>query len=136
MSQWKEGQDLDPTSIRLFAGDPEERSKKKGRENSAAQQDDMGKEEFSEKGDGSPSEVHRHHDDADDDNNPSAEEKEEEEEATQRLHSEKEARILDACERRDIEDLQALAQSSGGFLTDELRRQACKSISTSSHPVC
>lgn len=40
--------------------------------------------------------------------------------------SPKEHGILDACRRRDIEELQALAMSPGGFLTDELRQQACE----------
>ncbi|KAI0828439.1 hypothetical protein F5Y06DRAFT_223714 [Hypoxylon sp. FL0890] len=34
------------------------------------------------------------------------------------------ARILDACRRRDIGDLQILAVSKGGFLSDAIRRQA------------
>ncbi|KAI0387474.1 rab-GTPase-TBC domain-containing protein [Hypomontagnella monticulosa] len=34
------------------------------------------------------------------------------------------ARILSACRRRDIDDLQALAVSNGGFLSDAIRRQA------------
>ncbi|KAI8960067.1 rab-GTPase-TBC domain-containing protein [Daldinia sp. FL1419] len=36
----------------------------------------------------------------------------------------KHARILDACKRRDIDDLQVLAISRGGFLTDAIRCQA------------
>ncbi|KAI0111986.1 rab-GTPase-TBC domain-containing protein [Daldinia grandis] len=36
----------------------------------------------------------------------------------------KHTRILDACKRRDIDDLQALAISRGGFLTDAIRCQA------------
>ncbi|KUI63097.1 GTPase-activating protein gyp10 [Cytospora mali] len=32
--------------------------------------------------------------------------------------------ILDACRRRDIEELQSLAESPGGFVTDGLRQQA------------
>ncbi|KAI1476316.1 rab-GTPase-TBC domain-containing protein [Daldinia eschscholtzii] len=36
----------------------------------------------------------------------------------------KRTRILDACKRRDIDDLQALAISTGGFLTDAIRCQA------------
>ncbi|KAI3394211.1 hypothetical protein diail_3026 [Diaporthe ilicicola] len=32
--------------------------------------------------------------------------------------------IVDACRRRDIENLQALAESPGGFMTDTLRQQA------------
>lgn len=40
--------------------------------------------------------------------------------------TDKEARIVDACERWDIQELQALAQSPGGFLTDELRQDACQ----------
>ena len=34
--------------------------------------------------------------------------------------------IIDACRRRDIEGLQALAESPGGFIRDELRQQACE----------
>ncbi|KAI0152178.1 hypothetical protein F4776DRAFT_15425 [Hypoxylon sp. NC0597] len=34
------------------------------------------------------------------------------------------ARIIDACRRRDIDDLQTLAVSKGGFLSDAIRRQA------------
>lgn len=34
--------------------------------------------------------------------------------------------IVDACRRRDIEGLQALAESPGGFIRDELRHQACE----------
>lgn len=37
-----------------------------------------------------------------------------------------ESRILDACRRRDIDDLQVLAVSRGGFLSDAIRRQACE----------
>ncbi|ROW15249.1 hypothetical protein VPNG_02950 [Cytospora leucostoma] len=33
-------------------------------------------------------------------------------------------KILDACRRRDIEDLQSLAESPGGFVTDVVRQQA------------
>ncbi|KAI1765487.1 hypothetical protein GGR53DRAFT_489879 [Hypoxylon sp. FL1150] len=36
----------------------------------------------------------------------------------------RQARILDACRRKDIEDLQAIAVSNGGFLTDTIRSQA------------
>lgn len=35
--------------------------------------------------------------------------------------------ILDACTRRDIDQLKRLAVSKGGFLSDVIRRQACKS---------
>ena len=35
-------------------------------------------------------------------------------------------KILDACRRRDIEELQSLAESPGGFMTDGLRQQACE----------
>lgn len=38
----------------------------------------------------------------------------------------KHTRILDACKRRDIDDLQSLAISRGGFLTDAIRCQACE----------
>lgn len=43
-----------------------------------------------------------------------------------RIRSPKEDEVLDACTRRDIEHLQALALSPGGFVTDELRQQACE----------
>ncbi|KAI1775333.1 rab-GTPase-TBC domain-containing protein [Hypoxylon cercidicola] len=36
----------------------------------------------------------------------------------------RQARILDACKRKDIEDLQVLAVSNGGFLSDAIRSQA------------
>ncbi|KAI0161770.1 rab-GTPase-TBC domain-containing protein [Hypoxylon sp. FL1284] len=36
----------------------------------------------------------------------------------------KQARILDACRRKDIDDLQVLAISPGGFLSDAIRSQA------------
>lgn len=38
----------------------------------------------------------------------------------------RQARILDACRRKDIEDLQAIAVSNGGFLSDTIRSQACE----------
>lgn len=38
----------------------------------------------------------------------------------------RQARILDACRRRDIDDLQAIAISNGGFISDKIRSQACK----------
>lgn len=44
-----------------------------------------------------------------------------------RVKSPKEDEILDACRRRDIEELQSLAELPGGFVTDELRQQACTS---------
>lgn len=47
-------------------------------------------------------------------------------EAKPRIRSQKEDEVLDACERRDVKQLQALAQSRGGFVTDELRQQACE----------
>jgi hypothetical protein len=37
------------------------------------------------------------------------------------------ARILRACENRDIDELRAIAIGPGGFLTDQLRSEACKS---------
>lgn len=40
--------------------------------------------------------------------------------------SPKEDEILVACQRRDIRALQTLAESQGGFMTDELRQKACK----------
>lgn len=45
-----------------------------------------------------------------------------------RVRSPKEDEILDACRRRDFQRLQALAESPGGFVTDELRQHACESI--------
>lgn len=41
------------------------------------------------------------------------------------VKSPKEDTIRDACRRRDIEELQSLAESPGGFVTDELRQEAC-----------
>lgn len=38
----------------------------------------------------------------------------------------KQTRILDACSRKNIHVLQFLAVSRGGFLSDAIRRQACK----------
>ena len=43
--------------------------------------------------------------------------------------SKKAHEILDACRWRNISQLQALAESRGGFLTDILRQQACKCCS-------
>lgn len=43
-----------------------------------------------------------------------------------RARDPKEDVILDACRRRDIDELQTLAESRGGFLTDELRQEACE----------
>jgi TBC1 domain family member 20 len=34
--------------------------------------------------------------------------------------------ILEACGQRDLGALRALAESPGGFLTDDIRQQACK----------
>jgi hypothetical protein len=34
--------------------------------------------------------------------------------------------ILQACRQRDLDALRDIAQSSGGFLTDTIRQQACK----------
>lgn len=48
---------------------------------------------------------------------------------TQGFQSAKARKILDACRRRDIDHLKGLAESQGGFLTDSLRQQACKSYS-------
>lgn len=42
----------------------------------------------------------------------------------------KEDVILDACRRRDIAELQFLAESPGGFLTDQLREEACEFLAT------
>jgi transposase len=38
----------------------------------------------------------------------------------------KKEEILEACRRRDLSALRALAESPGGFLTDSIRQQACK----------
>lgn len=38
---------------------------------------------------------------------------------------EKKLAIEDACAQSDISSLKALAESAGGFLTDDIRRQAC-----------
>lgn len=38
---------------------------------------------------------------------------------------EKESAIMSACAQSDILSLKALAESEGGFLTDDLRRRAC-----------
>lgn len=38
---------------------------------------------------------------------------------------EKQTRIQDACKWKDVGRLRALGSSEGGFLTDELRQQAC-----------
>lgn len=40
---------------------------------------------------------------------------------------EKTRAILEACSHRDIASLQALAQSTGGLLTDPLRQKSCMS---------
>lgn len=42
---------------------------------------------------------------------------------------EKELAISNACIESDISALKALAESEGGFLTDELRRRACSCLS-------
>jgi hypothetical protein len=39
---------------------------------------------------------------------------------------EKKEAILEACRQRDLDALRALAELPGGFLTDEIRQQACK----------
>ncbi len=36
------------------------------------------------------------------------------------------ARILDACERKDIDGLRDIAIAPGGFLSDQLRSRACR----------
>lgn len=38
----------------------------------------------------------------------------------------KEHKILEACKRRDVEELQLLAGSPGGFMNDEVRQEACE----------
>lgn len=45
-------------------------------------------------------------------------------ESNAQLEELKAREIIDACRRRDIEGLQALAESPGGFIRDELRQQA------------
>jgi hypothetical protein len=45
------------------------------------------------------------------------------------LRHDKRVEVLDACRRKDTVTLRALAASEGGLLTDELRRQACMSLS-------
>jgi hypothetical protein len=47
-------------------------------------------------------------------------------ESTAQLEEAKAHKITEACRRRDIEGLQALAESPGGFIRNELRQQACK----------
>lgn len=47
-------------------------------------------------------------------------------EPNERVRDPKEDEILEACCRRDIAALQSLALSTGGFITDELRQQACE----------
>ncbi len=42
------------------------------------------------------------------------------------IDHEKELLILDACRWRNLDQLRALSESPGGFLTDDLRREACK----------
>lgn len=49
-----------------------------------------------------------------------------EDESNSSVRDPKEDEILDACRQRDIAALQSLALSTGGFMTDELRQQACK----------
>lgn len=36
--------------------------------------------------------------------------------------------ISEACKWRDLNQLRTLAESKGGFLSDELRQQACRSL--------
>lgn len=47
-------------------------------------------------------------------------------ESNAQLEEIKALEIIDACRRRDIEGLQALAEFPGGFIRDELRQQACE----------
>lgn len=49
-------------------------------------------------------------------------------ESNAQLEELKAREIIDACRRRDIEGLQALAESPGGFIRDELRQQACEFV--------
>lgn len=41
---------------------------------------------------------------------------------------EKQSQIHDACRWKDVGALRVLGSTEGGFLTDELRRQACACI--------
>ena len=50
--------------------------------------------------------------------------------ATAVYEQEKTAKILAACRAGSIEDLQELAMSKGGFLSDANRALACESVST------
>jgi hypothetical protein len=38
--------------------------------------------------------------------------------------------ILEACRQRDLDSLRALAESTGGFLADDIRQQACKLLAS------
>jgi len=38
----------------------------------------------------------------------------------------KRTRILEACEKKDTDELRTIAITSGGFLSDDLRSKACK----------
>lgn len=49
-------------------------------------------------------------------------------ESNDQLEELKAQEIVEACRRRDIEGLQALAESPGGFIKDELRQQACEFV--------
>ncbi|KAF3768014.1 RabGAP/TBC [Cryphonectria parasitica EP155] len=62
--------------------------------------------------------------DATDTSSPAADGTVTEDSPQTRETSPKEALILDACGRRDISELQALAELPGGFITDDLRQEA------------
>ena len=49
---------------------------------------------------------------------------------------EKERAILKACRWKNLSELRCLAESPGGFLTDSLRQQACKSVLSGSYISC
>ena len=42
--------------------------------------------------------------------------------------SDRERAIIDACKWRNLEQLRIIAESPGGFLTDNLRQLACKHL--------
>ncbi len=57
---------------------------------------------------------------------PSFDEKVDNHNGTASATDEKKEAILEACKQRDLDALRALAELPGGFLTDEIRQQACK----------
>ncbi len=63
--------------------------------------------------------------DDDGDENDDDDEKRTREEEELQAARQKTKDILDACKWRDLDRLRTLADAPGGFLTDELRREAC-----------